>query len=421
MNRGLLSLSTLLAMLAAGCDKPTGSAALAEQASAAFKPVFSSDPEKVGAFFAAGQGGRSKLAFIDRTGDTGTLCYVDFSAAGAPMIRRIAAAGDARVPVISPDGSWIVYASGPGAEAGSPLSARSSAYLVRMEEGAVPMLLAKDSACEPRFAQQAGAGKLAVVYSTLAPNLGWEGFGSTLKLTLDVSGEVPVKVAVETLAAGGSYTGGLSFDGRYAFGGGGHVARLDLRTPGAQPETLSHNLVQACNASVSSSRIFTNALMYLNFPRDMDPLIDGGKAWDDWQAILIGGGGDGSPRQLLKGFIAPREFAQNPETSPPSLSGVKWHHNEWSNHPYFATATLNVDRYFPDRKDGKDGKRFVNTNLQERIYFINLKDSTYLEAMRPDTIAFAGRSSGGFFWPFLWVEIPAGFQEQADWLGGPWK
>lgn len=417
MKRGLLPLSALLAMLAAGCDKPTGSAAQDGPAPAAFKPVFSSDPEKVRAFFAAGQGGNSKLAFIDRTGDAGTLCYVDFSEAGSPVIRRIAAADDARVPVISPDGAWIVYASGPGAEAGSPVSARSSAYLVRMEEDAVPMLLAKDSACEPRFAQQAGEGKLAVVYSTLAPNLGWEGFGSTLKITLNVSGgsgAVPVKIAAETLAAGGSYTGGLSFDGRYAFGGGGHVARLDLETPGAQPETLSHNLVQACNASVSSSRIFTDALMYLNFPRDMDPLIDGGESWGDWQAILVGGG---SPGRLMKGFIAPREFDHDPETSPASLSGVKWHHNEWSNHPYFATATLNVDRYFPDGKDGKDGKRFVNTNLQERIYFINLKDSTYLEAMRPDTIAFAGRSSGGFFWPFLWVEIPAGFQEEDDWLG----
>jgi hypothetical protein len=184
-----------------------------------------------------------------------------------------------------------------------------------------------------------------------------------------------------------------------------------LKTPEAQPETLSHNLVQSCNASASSSRIFTDALMYLNFPEDMDPLIDGGKTWGDWQAILIGGG---SPRKLLKGFIAPRGFEHDPETSPPSLTGVKWHHNEWSNHPYFAAATLNADRYFPD---GKRGKGFVNTNFQERIYFINLKDSTYLEAMRPEKIAFAGRSFGGFFWPSLWVEIPAGFQEEAGWLG----
>jgi hypothetical protein len=408
MNRALLSLSAMLSVIAAGCDKPTGSAG---PAPAAFKPVFSSDPEKVRAFFAAGEGGKSKLAFIDLTGDTGILCYVDFSEEDAPKIRRIAAAGDARVPVISPDGSWIAYASGPGAEAGSPVTARSSVYLVRMDENAVPMLLAKDSACEPRFTQQAGDGKLALVYSTLAPNLGWEGFGSTLKLTLDVSGAVPVKITVETLAVGGSYTGGLSSDGRYVFGGGGHVARLDLRTPGAQPETLSHNLVQSCNASASSSRIFTDALMYLNFPQDSDPHIDGGKPWGDWQAILIGGG---SPRKLLKAFIAPREFGHDPETSPPSLSGVKWHHNEWSNHPYFAAAALNADRYFPD------GNGFVNTNFQERIYFINLKDSTYLEAMRPEKIAFAGRSFGGFFWPFLWVEIPAGFREETDWLAsGP--
>ena len=121
MNRSLPSpfpyLIALLSLLAAGCEKPTGSAG---QPPAAFKPVFSSDPEMVRAFFAAGQGGKSKLAFIDRTGDAGTLCYVDFSEAGGPTIRRIAAAGDARVPVISPDGSWIVYASGPGSGGGQP-------------------------------------------------------------------------------------------------------------------------------------------------------------------------------------------------------------------------------------------------------------------------------------------------------------
>ncbi|HKP94633.1 MAG TPA: hypothetical protein VJ385_02645 [Fibrobacteria bacterium] len=404
MNRMPMPVAAALVLLASGCDKTAGDA---PAGAAAFRPVFASSPEEVRAFFAAGGGGRAKLAFVDRTGDAGSLCFVDFSEA-SPRIRVIAAAVDPKVPVISPDGDWITYASGPGAEAGSSLMARSSAYLVRMEEGAKPLLLAADSACEPRFVQNAESGKLAVLYTTLSPNLGWEGFGRTLKMTLDVSGASPIKGAVETVSAGGSYTGGLSYDGSHLCGGGGHVAMLDLRRPDARPETLSHNLVQACNASVSSSRIFTDAVMYLNSPKDSDPSLNGGKPWGEWQAILIGGGS--VPRGIRKGFLYPLAFARDPETVPPSVSAIKWHHAEWSNHPYFAAATLNVDRYF------RGGGGIVNANLQERIYFINLRDSAYLEALRPDTLEYRGRSSGGFFWPWLWVEVPEGFRERDDWL-----
>jgi hypothetical protein len=111
--------------------------------------------------------------------------------------------------------------------------------------------------------------------------------------------------------------------------------------------------------------------------------------------------------------MAPDKPAVPLETDPPSFTGSKWHHPEWSNHPYFAVATLNADRFF------SAGNGFQNTAWQERVYAINLRDSATLELLRPDTVRYAGRNFGGFFWPSLWVEVSAGFQEDAAWLDPP--
>jgi hypothetical protein len=174
----------------------------------------------------------------------------------------------------------------------------------------------------------------------------------------------------------------------------------------AQPDTLSYQLVQSCNASASSSRIFTNKVMYLNTGSAYPKFADG-KEWGEWQAILIG---DAS-QSLVKGYMFPATYAIPLETDPKSYSAARWHHPEWSNHPYFAAATLNVSRYF------KSGAGFANTEYQERIYLLNLQDSSYLEVLRPDKVTFTGKGfANGFYWPWLWVEVPAGFQESTTWL-----
>lgn len=376
-----------------------------EPPSPVFRPVISSSTAEVRQFLAQGEGGaKAKLVFIDRTLMEGSLCFLDFSEDPLPSVRVVAKARDARVPVISPDGEWVVYAVGEGAEAGSALSQRSSVYLVRMREDAQPVLIAADSACEPRFVQ-AAQGRLEILYSTLAPNLGWEGFGKTLKVAVDVSGEAPVKGIPEVVASDGSYTGGLSWDGRYLGGGGGHVALRDLHAPEARPDTISYQGYQSCNASISTSRIRGGALMYLN-TFGQHPNLHGGKPWEEWQAILIGG----LEGKLLKGFLYPAETRHSLETDPPSLAKVKWHHCEWSNHPYFAAATVNADRYF------KSTDGYLNTMYQERVYLLNLKDSAYLEILRPDRVAYDAHVYRGFYWPYVWVEVPSAFTETPGWL-----
>ena len=391
----------------AGCDF-SGDPAPARKS--VFRPVASSTNAEVSAFLSKGGGGKAKLVFVDRTGPENRLNYIDFSeSSGSPVIHQIPAAVRPSVPVISPDGEWVVYASGAGSEAGSPLSARSSVWLVRLRPDAKPTLIAADSACEPRFVQDK-AGGLSIVYTTLAPDFGWEGYGKTMKVDVDVTGANPVAGVPEAIIGDGSYTGGLSWDGRYLVGGGGHVAMLDRQGTRSRPDTLSLNMIQSCNASISASRLFTNTMMYLN-TSGAHPALNGGKTWGEWQAILISNGA----KQLVKGFMFPASPAVPLETEPPSFTMARWHHCEWSNHPYFAAATLNADRYF------KVAQGYENSHYQERIYLVNLKDSTYLEVLRPDKIAYSGRNGdvSGFHWPWLWVEVPSGFQEEADWLKAP--
>lgn len=401
------SLAAACLIGAAGCDDGVQSRSSGKRV---FSPVFSSSPARVMDFLAEGGGGtRAKLVYVDRTGEPDRLAFVDFSDP-AGTVKVIAAAARPAVPVISPDGGWVVYASGEGAEAGSPVSARSSVYLVRLAEDAVPILVAADSACEPRFVQDVGtgSGKFSIIYSTLAPNLAWEGFGKTMQVDVDLAGASPSVGAPRVLVDHGSYTGGLSWDGRYLTGGGGHVAMLDRQGDKGRPDTLSYDMIQSCNASISSSRVFTDHVMYLNTEGSSDR-IEGGAPWGEWQAILV----SDHAGNLVRGYSIPKAFGHPLETAPEkSLTKWKWHHNEWSNHPHFAAATVNAERYF------KAGDAYANTLYQERIYAINLRDSTYLEIIRPDRIAFGGKNVdvSGFYWPWLWVEVPEGFAESGDWL-----
>jgi hypothetical protein len=101
------------------------------------------------------------------------------------------------------------------------------------------------------------------------------------------------------------------------------------------------------------------------------------------------------------------------ETDPKSFTSATWHHPEWSNHPYFAAATVNAERYFKNNSGSYD-----NTSYQERIYLVNFKDSLYIEVLRPDTIAYNVKATSGFYWPWLWVEVGAGFAEDQNWLKG---
>lgn len=385
---------------------------------AAFPTAMSSSTSEIRNFLITGQGTENaKLVFVNQSlhANQRVLCYIDFSEINdTPKVHTMPqTVSDAHVPVISADGKWVTYATGEGTEAGSPVSRRSSVYICRLKDtNALPVLVAKDSACEPRFIQNIqNPDTVTLIYATLAPNYAWEGFGKTMKATICVVSDTPAVIRKEIFFDYGSYTGGLSWDNRYLCGGGGTVAILDLQSGKKRPDTIT-TFAQACNASISSSMQFTNTMMYLTMSVSgtIPPHINNGKPWGTWEVILI----NNALKRTLKGYTRPdsASFKFPIETNPPSFTKAKWHHCEWSNHPYFAAATINAERYFSFNGE------WVNTYYQERIYLINLKDSSYLEVMRLKTIAYDSvpDDNSGLHWPYLWVRKPANFTESTQWM-----
>lgn len=373
-----------------------------------FNPVLSSSSQEIHDFLLAANGStQAKLVFVKKIIESGTsyysLCYIDFSEnTDTPTVHTITAAKGAQVPVISPDGNWVVFAKGNLiTEAGAPAASKSSAYLCRLKEDASPVLLVEDSAFEPRFIQNTAT--LTVIFPSKAQNYAWNGIGKTMKIEIDVSGSSPKIGKPEVLFPTAGFTGGLSWDSSYLCGGGGNIGMLDLKSGKTTGDTAS-GFQQACNASISSSRIFSNTLMYLTTPAS-HPDINGGTPWDKWQAILI----NNNLKEVIKGFITPTQFKIPIDTSTSSFRIARWHHCEWSNHPYFASATVNIRRTYTGGNPSE---------YQERLYIINLKDSVYLEVLRPDTIIYSGISedNSGYHWPWLWVEIPSTFTEDPAWL-----
>jgi hypothetical protein len=88
--------------------------------------------------------------------------------------------------------------------------------------------------------------------------------------------------------------------------------------------------------------------------------------------------------------------------------GKEWYHPEWSNHPYYAVAALHIDRVFDSSGN------WVHRYNSESVYLIDLKDSLYVKLIEStDTLI---TSVTGFNYPWVWVEVPAGFSEDAAWL-----
>jgi len=389
----------------------------------------------------------AKLVYVNILARQKALHYVDFSEGdGEPVIHRIPGVNNhPAVPVVSPDGNWVVYASGPGVsfddgEAGTSVSTSTHIYICRLAEDAEPVLLTSENACEPRFLWEAES--LTVVYPTHAPNCAWEGVGKTMLVTVDTSGGVAVPGTPRVLFEHGSYTGGLSNNGRFLCGGGRHAAMLDLQSNRTRPDTVTDQYSgQACNVSITSSSTRQDVLMCLDFaPADsthIPPNVNNGQRWDTWQLIwLMDSHGDWV--RWYKYPTAP-EFAYSyVDTNNDSSSKhgyetvrkVKWHHPEWSNHPYFAVATINVDRSY--RYSDWDGwpmlnatiAKWENTGHQERIALVNLKSGEYHEVMRRKgpfylrSLAHLDslKQTNGLYWPTLWVDIPDTFVEDSEWL-----
>jgi hypothetical protein len=342
--------------------------------------------------------------------NNGFLYYIDYSAV-SPQITQLSNTAGGILPSISPDGNWIVFANGVISDG---RGGSGSVWISELSPDAIP-ILAADPGFEPRFIQNSG-GNLDVIYTTEGGANLYDAKGKTVKKS--IINLVP-DVAATDVFTGGGYVGGLSWDNRYLATGYQEGRMVDLQDPNLESKKI-HQLeftntttgadtiigLQVCNISISSSRTFTGAMMYIDFgfrqSNYMHGRIAGGALWGIHNIIFI----SNYNNEVIRFFEIPSlETGSNSG----DISEYHWDDPEWSNHPYYAAANLEVDRIF-EQADG-----WEHVKKHEQVYLINIKDSTYMKVMES--------TEGGSFtaqtdlqWPWLWIDVPAGFEEEGGWL-----
>jgi hypothetical protein len=283
-----------------------------------------------------------------------------------------------------------------------------------------------DTGYVPRFVQNTSADTPEILYSTSlsCPLQVCYTDGQTLKK------KIINKIAqqAEVVFDKGSYYGGLSWDNRYlstAWPGGTNAFMLDLQNGAGVPQGI-HTMrvkktgtdadtfvtVGACNISRSASRVFTNTMLYYDFSSSAikaancyHPLLG---TWKEHEKLFI----SRYDAEDLRVYDTPADRPIVPLASANGLGEAvakEWNNPEWSNHPYYAIASLQIDRLYAIAGGGWD-----HTYNSESIYLVNLKDSLYIKLIESTDTSYTSAITFGY--PYVWVEVAAGFQEDTMWL-----
>jgi len=357
-------------------------------------PIRIAPRDSVQAFF-----GTRNVKVIFSESDKG-LYLIDFSSDEEPSAVQTNAHSDAKLPVLSPDGAWSAYANNTTGEFSGSIS---SSWLIELPSG-TPIIIS-DTASVPRFVKNNSVP--TVVYATCSKNsydyeaYTWQSCGEMI--TAAYNGGSFIR---DTLYKNGSFLGGLSYDEAYFAHAEARVFaflfNIHSDTTGdiLPLHCLEGKSLQACNSSISSSQIFTDAVMYFDFGTGGAP-EELGSAWRQHERIFISRSDGNIYRQYEKPEI----------TMDSSVRSWEWNYPEWSNHPYFAIASVLVQRGYTE--NGSTDRRYRN----EYLYAINLKDSTYIELAKSQDTLSDGNTS--MRWPALWVEN-TGLSEDPTWLATPY-
>jgi hypothetical protein len=374
-------------------------AALAIQASAQFTIVVDPDTLKNRC-----ETKNVKLVFIAKD----SLWYVDFSEQNptAKTVKNIT--GKPSTPVLSPDGKNVAFVTGvqdipPSGSA----SAVSTAWICALTEQASPIQIASPG-WSPRF--DLSAAFPTVTYSTCGSGANcWNGCGKVLKYNT-------LTVQSSELWCCGSYFGGLSYNGQWLCTAENAPAYLLDRSNPLNKPVMVHRLhiqggadgdtlmpVQTCNPSISSSRIFPDAMMYLDIGTPFFNTLHLGD-WSFHGRIFI----SRSTNTIARFFDMPVNSPIQDPQGHLEVINKEWESPRWSNHPYFASAALKLERSW--------GENSIIRN--ESIYLINIHDSVYTRLITLADTSSVNSLSLDF--PWLWVETPANFDslEDKSWLNG---
>ncbi len=350
------------------------------------------------------------------------MYYVDFSGS-SPQIQKLTSVTLSYFPVISMDGRWVTYQTDVSSEGPSADSKKGKIWLRELAATGTPIKIT-DTGYVPRFVLNTPVDTPAIVYATSleCPQTTCYNAGQTLKKKL--VNKVP---SAAEIVCGGSYYGGLSWDNRFlctGWPGGTNAYMFDLQNSAKGPAPI-HTMrvkktgtnvdtvvtVGTCNISRSASRIFTNTMLYFDFgsgaitaAKCYHPLLG---TWKEHQKLFI----SNYNAQDLRVYSTPADRPLVPTKDAQGAGeaiGKEWNNPEWSNHPYYGAASLMIDRLWTVNGD------YEHTLNTELLYLVNLKDSSYLKLIESTDTTYT--STVDFGNPFIWVEIPAGFQEDATWL-----
>ena len=360
-----------------------------------------------------------KVAFICQD----TLRFVDFSEA-SPQIYTMKNVVSAYFPVISSDGKWVNYQTGIEAEGPSSSSKVGIVWMRELAANGTPIKIA-DTGYVPRFVQNTSVDSPEIIYSTSVTCPGSICYNNGQTLKKKIVNKVPQ--AAQVVFNGGSYYGGLSYDGRFlntGWPGGPNAFMLDLNNSAVAPHpvhtmrvkknvTLVDTFVSigTCNISRSASSIFTNTMLFYDFSSMaitsagcFHPLLG---TWATHAKLFISRY-DGED---LRVFDMPADRPLTPSADAQGKGeavGKEWYNPEWSNHPYVAAASLLVDRLF------SESSGWEHTTNCESIYLVNLKDSAYIKLAQSDDSSYTSKIN--LTYPFLWVDAGANFHEDSTWL-----
>lgn len=352
-----------------------------------------------------------------------TMYFADFSES-APQIHKMNNVVSAYFPVISSDGKWITYQTGNSDEGPSDTSMAGTIWLRELAVDGTPVKIA-DTGYVPRFAQNTPADSPEIIYSTslACPNNICYTNGRTLKKKI-----VQAKPqSAQVVFGNGSYYGGLSWDGRFlstGWPGGPNVFMLDVGDASRTPHPV-HTMrvkknitnadtfvaVGACNMSRSASTLFTNTMLFYDFSSQAieyagcyHPLLG---TWATHKKLFISRY-DGEDMKVFDTPADPPLVPIEYALGFGEVVGKEWSYPEWSTHPYYAAASLLVERLFSINSS------WEQTYNCESVYLVHLKDSAYVKLIKSVDSSFTSKTS--FFYPFIWVEAPASFQEDTTWL-----
>ncbi len=402
---------------------------------AGISPRIAATPASVQEFFGTN---KVKLVYVQKTNNVNTIYYVDFSETSPTIKKLINNTGDVALPVIAPDGNWVVYRDGLGDAQENelcPSPAVAKVMFVKLAAGSTPYQVAS-TGFSPRFDyKNSSDNQFGVIYpnsfcnGTIVDQKYPHGIGGpkTLRTMVNVSSGTPVIGATTDVWVDGGYNAGYSKDGKYlgAQYPGDNVFILDAsnpnntaislgnyaaKTPAGKDTLISTN---TCNGSMSPSSVVPGAMLMYTGGLGSAKAQTAFGSWGAHQRLIVKT--FAKPNDILRAITVPNDLNVCTEnTTNPTPNGcngngeiyekVEWWNPEWSNHPLYAVASAQPNRLF------KVGTAWNQVQNGQLVYGVNLDNGKLLRLM--ETIDTTITDSTNMVYPWLWVSTD-GYTEPA--------